>query len=184
MGKVILHFHISLDGIVSDPSWADISDEILRHARQYYDSVDAVCFGSRTYPAMAAYWKEAEASSQSAEERQFAAQINSIRKFVVSRSSVELCWNNSELLLFTDTPSFANGLSRLKQRGNISIESGIGLWNIFLENNLYDELMMFLEPVHAGGGERLHISTKHKHSLRTAHPFQNGVVLLHYSRLN
>jgi hypothetical protein len=68
---------ISLDGVVSDSEhWITLIDEILADALEYYDTLDAILVGSKSYPSLAEYWQSAEMSSQSPLERTFARRIN------------------------------------------------------------------------------------------------------------
>src|SRR6476661_316291 len=99
MGRIILNFQISLDGVISDPDkWAKIDDVLLQNSIERYDKLDAVIFGSNTYPSMAEYWQKAEKSSDSPRERELAAKLNGKKKYVLSRSDVAIVWRNSELL--------------------------------------------------------------------------------------
>jgi dihydrofolate reductase len=95
MRKIILYLHISLDGVVSDSDkWMSFSDDILTDAIEYYETLDAVIFGSNTYPFLSDYWQTAEQSSNSPLEKEFAKRINDINKIVISRSPIQLTWKN------------------------------------------------------------------------------------------
>lgn len=101
MRKIILYMQISLDGVVSDPEhWMTLSEEILVDALEYYNTLDAILVGSKSYPSLAEYWQTA-ISSQSVLKRTFARRINEIRKIVISRSKIKLVWNNSQQLIFS-----------------------------------------------------------------------------------
>lgn len=179
---------MTLDGVVSDPqNWANITDEILQDGIDYYNSVDISVFGSRTYPGMVEYWTNAEKNSASAKERAFAAQLNNKKKMVLSRSQVDLTWKNSEHLPFTDAPSFAREIENLRNATDhiISVESGIGTWKVFLENNLFDGLLVFIEPVLVGKGEKLLGAVDIKKTgleLENSRTFQGGIVCLAYGK--
>ena len=178
---------MSLDNVVSDPDqWMLMSDDILKAATDYYDQLDTVLFGSQTYPFLADYWQQAEHNSDSATEREFARKINQIQKFVLSRSSVEVTWKNSEWLNFTDISSLPMQIHTLKQQPGkaISVESGIGIWKVFLENSLFDELRILVHPVIAGQGDKVFsvIRTTHNLTLKSTRTFDNGVIELHYQK--
>jgi dihydrofolate reductase len=187
MRNVILYFHMSLDNVVSDPDkWMLMNDDILKSAIQYYEQLDTVIFGSNTYPFMADYWPKAEQNSTSDIERQFAKKINEIKKIVLSRSAVNIIWQNSELLNYSDNHSLSKSLRRLKQQEgkNISVESGIGIWKLFLENSLFDELFISIHPVIVGKGERLflNIQKNYELALKQSRTLDNGVVELQYAK--
>src|SRR5512136_2226492 len=99
MRKIILHFAISLDGMVSNvEQWVSLTDEALDDTTAYQDSLDAIVFGKNSYQPLVEYWINAETSSASAAERAFAKQLNAMHKYVLSHHKVELTWKNSELL--------------------------------------------------------------------------------------
>ncbi len=178
---------MSLDNVVSDPDkWMLMNDDILKSAMEHYEQIDTVIFGSRTYPFLADYWPNAEQNSASEAERKFARKINQIKKIVLSRSFVDLTWSNSALLNFTDVDSLSKSLNHLKELEgkNISVESGIGIWKMFLEHSLFDELLMSIHPVIVGQGVTLFsdIENKYELVLKSSKHFSNGVIELHYSR--
>jgi dihydrofolate reductase len=178
---------MSLDNVVSDPeNWMLMSDDILKSAIEYYEQLDTAVFGSKTYPFLADYWTNAEQTSLSNIERQFAKKINEINKIVLSRSTVEIVWRNSELQYFSDTHSLSKLIEHLKQQNgkNISIESGVGMWKLFLENSFFDELIVSIHPVIVGQGDRLFLNFQNKEELvLISHKiFNNGVVELRFSK--
>src|SRR5687768_5640039 len=107
MRKIILHFAITLDGMVSNvEQWVSLTDEATEDTSAYHDMVDAIIFGKNTYAPLAEYWQNAETSSNSTVERSFAKKINNIHKFVLSHGEVEIVWKNSELLRVRDGEAF------------------------------------------------------------------------------
>ncbi|WP_308993446.1 dihydrofolate reductase family protein [Mariniflexile litorale] len=187
MRKIITSFHMSLDNVVSNPEkWMLMSDDILKSAMHYYEQLDTAVFGSKTYPLLAGYWTNAEQTSVSDIEKQFAQRINGINKIVLSRSNVEIVWQNSELLKFSDIQSLSESLEHLKQLNgkNISVESGVGLWKLFLKNSFFDELVVSIHPVIVGKGDRLFLNFQNKEELilKSHKIFNNGVVELHYTK--
>ena len=185
MRKVILYLQISLDGVISESDqWMSFSDDILKDTLDYYKTVDTGIFGSNTYPFLSEYWQTAEKSSNNPLEKEFAKQINNIDKFVLSRSSVELTWKNSHHLKFTDNESFIKVIQDLKSKPgkSISVESGIKIWKAFLQNNLFDELLLYVHPVIAGNGVKLfdEISTKTTLKLKSSKTLDKDVIKLYY----
>ncbi|MGA0555859.1 dihydrofolate reductase family protein [Larkinella sp. VNQ87] len=187
MRKIILSLQISLDGVASEPeNWMTLSDEILEAAIAYYDTLDAIIVGGNTYFGLGEYWQQAESNSTSETERRFAKKINDIRKIVISRSKADLTWRNSEQLLFSDAESLVQAIEKLKQSDGkaISVESGLKSWQLFLENNLFDEIVLGIHPVVAAQGEKLFANPgdQRKLHLKRSHVYQNGVVELHYQK--
>lgn len=189
MGKIILNYQISLDGVVSEPEkWANIDDELLQDSIERYDNMDAAIFGSKTYHGMAEYWQNAEKSSDSALERSFAKKLNEKKKYVISRSPVEIVWKNSEQLKITDIESLAREIENLKKRTekDVTVESGLKLWQIFIQNSLFDVIYSQVHPVIVGNGKKLFDGdeTKIPLHLSDTKAFNNGIVRLNYRKNN
>ena len=185
MGKIILDFQMSFDGVISDPdSWANIDDVLLQNSLERYDELDAVIFGGDSYAGMAQYWEEAEKTSQNPLERALAEKLNDKRKYIVSRSDIEIVWRNSEHLKIDDTESLAQQIEKLKteHEKDITVESGLKLWRIFIQNSLFDVICCNIHPVVAGKGEKLFDDDFKKLSLQTGEirTFANGIVQLNY----
>ena len=188
MRKLILTMQMSLDGIVSDvEKWMTLNDEIVEDSLAYYNTLDAIVIGGNTYPSLAAYWQHAEQSSDSALERRFAKKINEIEKIVLSRSKVDLVWKNSRQLPIQDEDSLFREIENLKkgEGKNISVESGVGAWQLFIQNSLFDEIWLFVHPVVVGRGDQLFRDVEAKFSMRLHNSkiYQNGVVGLYYQKV-
>ncbi|MEO9363681.1 MAG: dihydrofolate reductase family protein [Nitrososphaera sp.] len=185
MGKIILHMNASLDGVVSDiEKWAAISDEMLADSLAFYNTPVTILVGSKSYPGLAEYWQTAETASKSAAERAFAKRINEIEKIVISRSKVNLVWNNSRQLVIQDG-GFVREIENLrKSEGDISVEAGMKTWQLFLQNSLFDEILLFVQPIIAGHGTRLFADAGAKTAMRliSTKAYENGVVKLHYQK--
>jgi len=189
MRKIILNLHQSLDGIVSDPDkWKTMSDEIIEDTDRSYDDLDTIITGGNTYPSLAAYWQKA-VNAASAIERHFAQQINKIKKLVLSRTNTNLVWNNSQQILVEDGESLTQQILELKKQSgkDISVESGVKTWQLFLENDLFDELKLFIHPIIASTGTRLFTGTSGVHQTRMRivnyKAYKNGVIGLHYKKI-
>jgi dihydrofolate reductase len=189
MRKIILYMQISLDGVASDvDQWMTLSDEIVEDSFESYNTLDTIVVGSNTYPSMAKYWQNAEKSSNSALERSVAKKINEMKKVVISRSKINnLVWNNSQQLIFDDSESLVREIENLKnsEGKNISVESGVKTWQLFLQNSLFDELWLLVHPVVAAQGEKLFtdVGTKFSLHLSNSKIYKNGVVGLHYQKI-
>ncbi|HZD56978.1 MAG TPA: dihydrofolate reductase family protein, partial [Anaerolineales bacterium] len=156
MRKIILHFAITLDGMVSNvEQWVALPDEAIEDTSADHETVDAIIFGKNTYAPLAEYWQNAETSSNSAAERAFAKKINHIHKYVLSHGRVELAWKNSELLLVKDSETFKQEIERLKNipGKNIWVDAGEGAWRSFLEHDLWDGIDMLVHPIVIGHGK-------------------------------
>jgi dihydrofolate reductase len=121
-------------------------------------------------------------------EAEFAKTINTFNKVALSRSSLNLTWNNSQLINYSNNQSFISVINDLKKQTgkNISVESGIGMWHMFLLNNLYDELLLYVHPAIVGDGVKLFNEEHFKANLRllSSKRIDKGVVILHYEKGN
>ena len=187
MRKIILHFAISLDGMVSDvEKWVSLDEEALYDSSVNQDNLDGIIFGRNTYPGLTDYWSRAETASNSSAERSFAKKINNAHKYILSHDDVKLLWKNSELLLLRDVKEFKRAIEQLKMAPgrDIWVDAGEGTYRSFLEYDLWDGLDMLVHPVVVGKGKPLFVSSPEKHSLRLTHvkAYANGVMNLRYEK--
>lgn len=102
--------------------------------------------GRKTYDIFAAYWPKQDPAS-------LAAPFNKATKYVVSRSSPKLDWENSVLV---DGDVVAK-LKELKQQDGpmLQVHGSSNLIQTLLKNDLIDELWLKIYPVTLGKGKRL-----------------------------
>ncbi len=187
MRRIILHFAITLDGIVSNvEKWVTINDEAINDTAATQDTLDGIIFGKNSYQPLVEYWTNAETASHSAAERAFAKSLNTIHKYVLSHGDVPLTWKNSELLRARDGDAFRQAIMQLKNSpgGDIWADAGEGLWRSFLEYDLWDGLDMLVHPLVLGSGRPLFASLPAKIPLRltASRNYSNGVMNLRYER--
>ncbi len=188
MRKIILHFAITLDGMVSDvEKWVAIDDDALIDAGSYQDTLDAIIFGRKSYQPLVEYWQNVEIASKSAAERRFAKSLNEMHKYVLSHGEVALTWKNSELLRVNDGGAFKQAIRQLKNAPGKDIwaDAGEGLWRSFLEYDLWDGLDMLVHPLILGYGKPLFASFPSKIPLRLVYSktYTNGVINLRYEKV-
>ena len=186
MGKIAISTNVSLDGVVQDPDgregfrpggwfarfggedleeWAKIeSEEALRTA--------ALLLGRRTDEWFAERWP-----SRTGE---WADRLNGLPKYVVSSTLEEPRWSNATVL----GGDVVDEVSKLKQElnGEIVVYASYQLAQTLIENDLVDELRLFVFPVVLGAGERLFAETSDQKSLRLveARTVGHGLVLVIY----
>ena len=188
MRKIILHFAITLDGMVSNvEQWVNLDDDALNDTGTYQDTLDAIIFGKNSFQPLFEYWQNAETASKSTAERQFAKKLNNTHIYVLSHGDVELTWKNSELLRVKDGEDFRRAIMQLKNSPGKDIwaDAGEGLWRSFLEYDLWDGLDMLVHPLILGHGKPLFASFPSKVALRLVYSktYANGVTNLRYERL-
>ncbi|SDT01581.1 Dihydrofolate reductase [Pseudarthrobacter equi] len=151
MRKVTAGLFHSIDGVVSDPfkfQFDSFDAELGEGLTAMINSVDTVVLGRKSYEEWASYWPNASA------DQDFAAFINPVEKFVVSRTLSEpLEWQNSRLM---DAP-LEEFVAKLKESdgGEIAVCGSISVTRQLLFAGLLDSLQLMTHPVIAGSGRRL-----------------------------
>jgi dihydrofolate reductase len=176
MRKLIESTHVSLGGEIGSPqNWAFpyLDDEHTRYATELLGAADALLLGRRTYEGLSAGYT-ALASTP------FVDRMNSIRKYVASRTVTELTWNAT--VIPGDVAEFVADLKR--QPGGNIVKYGNGpLDQILMDNNLIDEFHLLLTPVAAGAGQHMfeEIHGAPHLALADVRRFASGVLVLVYT---
>jgi len=176
MRKLKLAMYVSLDGVVENPSWTGPfwNDELSQLQADYLDSSDALVLGRVTYEGFAASWPSTEEANGD-----FGRKMNSMPKFVASRTLREAEWNASVL-----EGDLADAVTALKQRpGNDLLIYGSGdLVDELTALGLIDEYRLMINPVVVGKGKRLfNGGTERILRLDDTQTTGTGVVVLTYS---
>jgi dihydrofolate reductase len=90
MRKIKLAMYVSLDGVVENPAWTALfwNEEISDMQEEYLYASDALLLGRVTYEGFAASWPHMEE-----ETGDFGRRMNSMPKFVASRTLAQAEWN-------------------------------------------------------------------------------------------
>jgi len=187
MRKVVLYFNMTLDAVVSDvEKWSNITDELFTDSIERYGRNGTVIFGGNSYQSMAEYWLQAEISSENPLEKQLARLLNDKPKLIISRSDKDITWRNASQLKITDATSLAQKIKELKNtEGNdITVEAGIKTWQLFIEQDIFDEVEVMVHPVIYGDGRKLFTGNEPKINLElvNASVMGHGISKLHYKR--
>lgn len=195
MQLVVTDF-MSLDGVVQAPGGPDEdTDGGFAHggwSMPFFDpdtmgpaigeameSAEALLYGRRTWQAMAAAWPERAGDP-------FADQMNSIDKYVVSRSLTPqnmASWSNSTLISSDDV---AGAVASLKAGagGDIQVWGSSELVRFLVSEDLVDVYLLMIEPVLLGGGKRIFPDDGVARSLTLQNVTQaaTGVLIATYTR--
>ena len=163
MRKLVVIEFMSLDGVVQAPGDPQEDTEGgFAHGgwqRPYFDDVfmqeaaggmaatDAQLFGRKTYDKMAAFWPTV------GDDDPFARHLNSVAKYVASRSMTEAAWHNTTVL----NGDVAAQVSELKsqQGGTISVLGSVDLAQTLMHHDLVDEYALAIHPIVLGRGKKL-----------------------------
>ena len=155
MRKLIVTEFVTLDGVMEAPGgepghphsgWVFdyMGDEQMAFKLQEVLEADAHLIGRVTYESFAGAWPERTG--------EFADKMNSMPKYVVTRTLDELEWNNSMPI----RADVAEEVARLKQQdgGPILVAGSRTLVHTLMEHDLVDEYRLMVFPVVLGSGRR------------------------------
>jgi dihydrofolate reductase len=182
--KLVVFDHITLDGYFSGPN-GDMSffhnrfrdEEFYAFAVDNIKAADTLLFGRVTYDLMVSHWPTQEAIKN---DPVVAERMNSLPKFVFSRTLARTPWNNTQLV----KGDLVSEVRKLKEApGNRMAILGSG--NIVAQlapHGLIDEYEIVLNPVAIGAGRAMFegINEPLNLKLTKTRVFRNGNVLLCY----
>jgi dihydrofolate reductase len=173
MGKLIISTHITVDGVIgpSPQDWAILEGEGERYKFDQLLAADAFLLGRKVYEGLAAFWPTAT------DDTGFADRVNSLPKYVASRTLEEpLEWNSS--LIKGDLAESVASLKR-QHRGNL-LSWGCGeLAYHLVTQGLADEVHFWVAPtVWGDDGERAFHGRQARMELISTTTFDSGVTLL------
>jgi len=164
MRKIVVNTFLSLDGVYQAPGSPEedteggfevggwqipyFDEDAGKFIAESYTATDGLLLGRVTYELFAAFWPSAPA------EDPFAAQMNSMPKYVVSRTLNEVKWNNSVLI----KGNLADEVAKLKQQpgpGHLAVVGSGKLAQSLMQLNLVDEYELWIHPLVLGSGKDL-----------------------------
>jgi dihydrofolate reductase len=187
MGKVVATEFLSLDGVMEDPGGADKTfehsgwtgafgaDDLWKFKLDELSASDALLLGRTTYEGFAAAWPSVQ------DEQGFADRMNSLPKFVVSKTLKSPGWSNSRVV----TGDIAAEVAALKRQftRDILIGGSAALVQALTELKLIDEYHLLIYPVVLGSGKRLFVQLPiTRLTLVDAKQFSSGIVGITYHR--
>lgn len=190
MRKLIVAEYVSLDGVIQAPGHAGEDDDggftqggwtgpyMADHRRyndEFYQLAGGFLFGRRTYDIFAASWP-----TVTDEADQIARALNTLPKYIASRTKPEVDWAGTTIL----DGDVAAAVADLKQQpGKPLVLVGSGqLAQSLQDADLVDEYRLWLHPVVLGGGKRLFRDGGPPASFRLAdsQTTSGGLVILTY----
>ena len=188
MGRIVVTEFISLDGVIEAPG----GGEDYKHAGWTFEfdrgeegdafkldevlEADAQLLGRRTYEGFAAAWPNYS------DEVGFASKMNSMPKYVVSKTLESADWNNSTIL----SGDLVDDVTKLKSEvdGVILVAGSAQLVQGLIAHDLVDELRLMVFPILLGEGKRLwgEMSEKKQFKLADTKTVGEGIAILIFRR--
>ncbi|MDX6546327.1 MAG: hypothetical protein QOG02_2101 [Gaiellales bacterium] len=148
MRKVKLAMYVSLDGVVEEPAWTMPfwDDQLSSLQNDYLLSSDALLLGRVTYEGFAAAWPTMEDTGD------FGEKMNSMPKFVASRTLKDAEWNAT---IMQGEVSAAVAALKDEPGQDLLIYGSGQLVDELTHHNLIDEYRLMVHPVVVASGKRL-----------------------------
>lgn len=161
MRKLVVGTFLSVDGVMQGPGAPDedteggfelggwqvplFDDEVGEAVGGWMAAMDALLLGRKTYEIFARFWPTADDP--------FAERLNTVQKYVASRTLRSAEWQNTTLL----SSDAADAVRELKagDGGEIHVTGSGDLIQTLIANDLVDEFRLIIHPVLLGSGKRL-----------------------------
>ncbi len=163
MAELTITTFLSLDGVMQSPGMPEedqsgnfryggwlvpLADEDMgKIMTEIFSHADAFLLGRGTYDIFSAYWPRVTDPGDP-----IAAKLNSLPKYVASRTRSEFTWNNTKPV--RDLDKEVVGLKERFGR-EVQVHGSCGLAQTLIEKDLLDEYRILTFPVVLGTGKRL-----------------------------
>ena len=183
--KLVVTDFLTVDGVIEGPGFDEHRDgrnawalrlqdqEAEEWNQQQAFTAEALLMGRVTYQIWAAFWPTAGDDA-------FSRRMNSIPKYVVSRTLDRADWSNTTILA-GDAVTAVQEL-KAKPGGDLLLYGSADLVTELMAHRLVDEYRLSIYPVVLGSGKHLFRDRIDLHYLRlvTTRVFPTGIVLLTY----
>lgn len=187
MRKLFVSMWVSLDGYIAGPKndmsfvGENYNDQMGAYEGSVADRADTLVLGRVTYQSFAGAWPHVpEMPDRSEGEKQYARQLNAMRKIVFSKTLPSADWNNSTLYREIDPAQ----IEKIKSQPgkDMAIYGSASVIQELTNLGLIDEYQILVFPIILGGGKPLFkdIHNKVKLKLADSKAFASGVVFLTY----
>ena len=152
MRKLILSILVSVDGFIEsrqkDLEWHHWNDEMDQYMGDFFESVDTIIMGRKTYELMADYWPVI-----TTEDPVITGKMNHLPKLVFSKTLNTSGWNNCRFFNEIDVEE----IHKMKEQDgkDLVIFGGAEIASAFTKKGLIDEFRIIVNPVILGGGTPL-----------------------------
>ena len=186
MGRIVVSEFVTLDGVIEAPgheihrdgknAWAlrGSGPDQQRFKVEEIFEAEAILLGRVTYQIFALFWPTAP------KDLGFADRMNTMPKYVVSKTLQDATWENTTFL----RGDVVEEVTALKERidGEIVVMGSGDLVDALMQQGLIDEYRILVYPVVLGSGKRLFREGRDTSDLELVgtRAFSTGTVLLTY----
>lgn len=191
MGELVVNMFVTLDGVIQSPGapkedtgggfthggWQGpyLDEESGELITKDIEHIDALVLGRKTYDIFAAFWPKAPRDAIS-------TKLNSVPKYVASRTLKKVDWQNSSLI----RGDVATEIPRIKQKHReVHMIGSANLVQTLLKQDLVDRYTLWVYPVILGSGKKLFADGAAPTALELVKSatFSKGAVMLQYKRV-
>jgi len=175
--KLTTTTQLSVDGVMQGPGgpeedergrferggWAHFDDEASTVMDEIYQRADAFLFGRRTYEIFARSWGTGSWGADQG-NNPISVALNTRPKYVASTTLTDPQWADTTVL--SGDVAAAIGELKAKPGGELQVHGCGALFRWLLDNDLVDEMNLFICPVVVGQGTRLFPDTGRDRALK------------------
>ena len=181
MRKLKLQMQITVDGFVAGPegqldwmTW-EMDEKLIAFINHLTDTSDTILMGRKMTEGFVNYWEGVQPSSP---EYEFAQKMVNMPKVVFSRTVTSMSGRNVRV----ETGALAGAVKELKRQDgkDIIVYGGATFVRSLIENQLIDELNLFVNPIAIGDGLRI-FSARTPLKLLASTAYASGIVVNTYA---
>jgi len=187
MRKLKLQMQLSVDGFSAGPEgqldWMIMiwDEKLLKLVNELTDSSDTILLGRKMTDGFVTYWEHVVNNQPESPEFSFANKMVDMHKIVFSKTQKAIAGKN----VVVENGDLVTAVNKLKNKPgkDIVVYGGAGFVSSLLDNNLVDELNLFVNPVAIGKGLSI-FKNRRPLQLVDSTAYGNGIVVNKYSPVN
>jgi len=183
MRKLKLQMNMTLDGFVGDLkgqlNWMlpEVDENQIQYLHKLTNSIDTIILGRVMATEGIPYWESVAKSKSKNEEVAYANLFVKTPKIIFSKTLKKFEGENTSI----EKGNLKKAIAELKSESgkDIMVYGGARFVSSLIEQNLIDELHLFIHPVAIGSGLTI-FNKKSKFELVKSETYNNGIVLHQY----
>lgn len=185
MRKLKLQMQITVDGYVAGPEgqldWMVISwtedKALIDFVVALTDSSDTILMGRKMTAVFTNYWENVVNNQPDSPEFDFANKMVDMKKIVFSKTQKTIPGKNVQV----ENGDLVKAVNALKNQPgkDIVVYGGANFVSSLIDNNLIDELYLFINPVAIGEGLSIFKNRK-RLQLSSSTAYKNGIIVNKY----